>query len=94
MRTVRELLRTNVLAGKQVVKFAPWQIPVEGLNDSSVVDRIKRIRDGNRSRIRPARMTTRFGFPGYDRPKSADSFDGRRSKITAGSLCGKPMRHT
>ena len=36
MRTVRELLRTNVLRGTRVIKFVPWQIPVEALNDSAV----------------------------------------------------------
>ena len=50
MRTVRELLRTNVLAGTQVVKFAPWRIPAEALNASSVVERVARIRAGNYSR--------------------------------------------
>jgi excisionase family DNA binding protein len=49
MRTVRELLRTNVLRGTQVIKFAPWQIPVEALNHSAVVERIQRIRSGKRS---------------------------------------------
>ena len=46
MRTVRELLRTNVLAGTQVVKFAPWQIPVDALNSAAVVERVQRIRTG------------------------------------------------
>jgi excisionase family DNA binding protein len=50
MRTVRELLRTNVLAGTQVVKFAPWRIPAEALNAASVVERVARIRAGNYSR--------------------------------------------
>ena len=46
MRTVRELLRTNVLAGTQVVKFAPWQIPVDALNSVAVRERVQRIRTG------------------------------------------------
>jgi len=52
MRTVRELLRTNVLAGTQVVKFAPWQIPAEALNTTNVVERVARIRAGIHSRVR------------------------------------------
>lgn len=51
MRTVRELLRTNVLTGTQVVKFAPWQIPAEALNATAVAERVQRIRDGKRQRI-------------------------------------------
>lgn len=51
MRTVRELLRINVLAGTQVVKFAPWQIPAEALNASAVVERVRRIRDGKHLRM-------------------------------------------
>ena len=50
MRTVRELLRTSVLAGTQVVKFAPWRIPAEALNAARVVERVARIRAGNYSR--------------------------------------------
>jgi excisionase family DNA binding protein len=50
MRTVRELLRTQVLRGTQVVKFAPWRISVEALSDPAVVKRIQRIRDGDHSR--------------------------------------------
>ena len=51
MRTVRELLHNNVLAGTQVVKFAPWRIPVEALNAPAVVERVQRIRTGNNSRV-------------------------------------------
>jgi excisionase family DNA binding protein len=51
MRTVRELLRTNVLMGTQVVKFAPWQIPAEALNATAVVERVQRIHDGKQPRI-------------------------------------------
>jgi hypothetical protein len=51
MRTVRELLRTNVLAGTQVVKFAPWQIPLDALNAKAVVERVQRIRDGKHPRM-------------------------------------------
>ena len=50
MRTVRELLRIKVLAGAQVVKFAPWRIPVEALNATAVVERVQRIRTGKHSR--------------------------------------------
>jgi excisionase family DNA binding protein len=51
MRTVRELLSSKLLAGTQVVKFAPWRIPVEALNATAVVERVQRIRTGNNSRV-------------------------------------------
>ena len=47
---IRELLRNKVLAGTQVVKFAPWRIPVEALNATAVVERVQFIRSGNNSR--------------------------------------------
>jgi len=46
IRTARELLRTNVLTGKQVVKFAPWQIPAAALNAIAVVERVQHIHNG------------------------------------------------
>jgi excisionase family DNA binding protein len=51
LRTVRELLRTNVLTGKQVIKFAPWQIPFEALKAAAVVERVQRIHDGKQQRM-------------------------------------------
>ncbi len=62
MRTVRELLRTNVLNGTQVVKFAPWRIPAEALNDAAVVERVQRINNGRHSRAphSPDEHTPRF----------------------------------
>jgi hypothetical protein len=50
MRTVRELLRTNMLAGTRVVKFAARQIPVDALSSVAFVERVQRIRSG-RSRV-------------------------------------------
>jgi predicted DNA-binding transcriptional regulator YafY len=64
MRTVRELLRTNVLAGTQVVKFAPWQIAVEALSSAAVVERIQRIRAGNQSRAQPISHDDILRLPG------------------------------
>jgi hypothetical protein len=51
LRTVRELLRTNVLIGKQVIKFAPWQIPVEALKTAAALERVQRIHDGKQPRM-------------------------------------------
>ena len=64
MRTVRELLRTQVLMGTQVVKFAPWQIPVEALNTAAVVERVQRIRAGNHSRMRRTPDECMLRLPG------------------------------
>lgn len=64
LRTVRELLRTNVLMGTQVVKFAPWQIPIEALNASAVVERIQRIHDGEHLRTLPTPDEHTLRLPG------------------------------
>ena len=64
MRTVRELLRTNILTGTQAIKFAPWRIPVDALKDSAVVERIKGIRDGKHPRVRPTRDDHALRLPG------------------------------
>lgn len=49
-RTVRGLLRDGVLMGTQVVKFAPWQIPKESLTLERVVERVRRIHQGEQVR--------------------------------------------
>ena len=64
MRTVRELLRTNVLMGTQVIKFAPWQIPVDALNCAAVVERVQRIRTANHSRVLPMPHDDILRLPG------------------------------
>jgi hypothetical protein len=64
MRTVRELLRTNVLTGTQVVKFAPWQIPAEALNATAVVERVRRIHDGKQQRIQQTLDEHTLRLPG------------------------------
>jgi DNA invertase Pin-like site-specific DNA recombinase len=64
MRTVRELLRTNVLMGTQVVKFAPWQIPIEALNTAAVVERIQRIHDGKHLRTQHNQDEHTLRLPG------------------------------
>lgn len=56
-RTVRTLIREGVIAGEQVVKFAPWQIPAETLATPAVLDRVRRIR--NREAVRDANRTKR-----------------------------------
>jgi hypothetical protein len=64
MRTVRELLRTNVLVGTQVVKFAPWEIPIEALNATAVVERVQRIHEGKHSRPLETRDEHTLRLPG------------------------------
>ena len=64
MRTVRELLHTNVLVGTQVVKFAPWQIPVEALSSAAVEERVQRIHAGNQSRVQPIPHDDILRLPG------------------------------
>jgi excisionase family DNA binding protein len=64
LRTVRELLRTKVLSGTQVIKFAPWRISIEALNADAVVERIQRIRTGNRSGMPRTRDEHTLRLPG------------------------------
>ncbi len=64
-RTVRELLRTNVLHGSQIVKFAPWQIPVLLLNAFGTFERD---REGGPSRLP---MPTHPAYQGCDIFKGA-----------------------
>lgn len=64
MRTVRELLRTKVLVGTQVVKFAPWQIPAEALDATAVVERVQRIRNGKHTRVAYAPKEHLLRLPG------------------------------
>lgn len=64
LRTVRELLRTKVLSGTQVIKFAPWRIPIEALNATAVAERIQRIHTGNRSGLRRTADEHTLRLPG------------------------------
>ncbi len=64
LRTVRELLRTKVLHGSQIVKFAPWQISPEALTSSSVVERVRRIREGSSKRKAQAADIHTLCLPG------------------------------
>jgi len=64
MRTVRELLRTKVLNGTQVVKFAPWRIPAEALNATAVIERVQRIHGGKEQRILPDLDERTLRLPG------------------------------
>lgn len=64
MRTAWELLRTKVLMGTQVVKFAPRQIAAEALTAMSVVERVQRIHDGKQQRIPQTLDEQTLWFPG------------------------------
>jgi excisionase family DNA binding protein len=64
MRTLRELLRTKVLNGTQVVKFAPWRIPAEALNATAVIERVQRIHGGKEQRILPDLDERTLRLPG------------------------------
>jgi len=43
-RTVRALILDGAIPAGQVVKCAPWEIPMEALQDSALLERVKRIR--------------------------------------------------
>ena len=63
-RTVRDLLREGVLVGTQVVKFAPWEIPEESLASESFLERLRRIRAGERLRRSRASDEHTLRLPG------------------------------
>jgi hypothetical protein len=56
-RMVHELLRQKVIQGRQIVPYAPWQIPVEALDSPGVRERVRQIKEGDRAR-RPISVDT------------------------------------
>ena len=46
---VHELLRQKVIQGRQIVPYAPWQIPVEALDSPGVRERVRQIKEGDRA---------------------------------------------
>jgi DNA invertase Pin-like site-specific DNA recombinase len=56
-RIVHELLRQKVIEGRQIVPYAPWQIPVEALEAPDLRERVRQIKEGERTR-RPAAIDT------------------------------------
>jgi hypothetical protein len=66
LRTVHELLRQKLIPGKQIVAYAPWQIPVEVLDSKGVQERVRRIKNGGRVR-RPISIDTQtMALPGME----------------------------
>jgi DNA invertase Pin-like site-specific DNA recombinase len=51
-RTVHELLKRKVIPGKQVIRCAPWQIPVEALETHAVLEIVRNIKKGRPLRRR------------------------------------------
>jgi DNA invertase Pin-like site-specific DNA recombinase len=56
-RMVHELLRQKVIQGRQIVPYAPWQIPVEALDSPGVRERVRQIKTGDPAR-RPISVDT------------------------------------
>jgi hypothetical protein len=56
-RMVHQLLRQKVIQGRQIVPYAPWQIPVEALDLPGVRERVRQIKEGDRAR-RPISVDT------------------------------------
>jgi hypothetical protein len=54
---VHELRRQKVIQGRQVVPYAPWQIPVEALDSPGVRERVRQIKEGDRP-ARPISVDT------------------------------------
>jgi hypothetical protein len=59
-----QLLMTLRLVGTQVVKFAPWEIPEESLPSESFLERLRRIRAGERLRRSRASDEHTLRLPG------------------------------
>lgn len=47
-RTVHELLKERLLSGRQVIRFAPWQIPVEALETPAVLEMVQNMKRDKR----------------------------------------------
>jgi hypothetical protein len=56
-RLVHELLGQKVIKGRQIVPYAPWQIPLEALDTPEVRERVRQIKKGDRVR-RPVSVDT------------------------------------
>lgn len=54
---VHELLRQKVIQGRQIVPYAPWQIPVEALDPPDLRERVRQIKTGDAAR-RPMSVDT------------------------------------
>jgi DNA invertase Pin-like site-specific DNA recombinase len=65
-RTVHELLKQGRIPGRQVIRFAPWQIPVEALETPVVLEMVRNIKAGNVTRRRNADDTETLALPGMD----------------------------
>ena len=46
VRAVRRMIENNILPAKQTIKFAPWEIAVEVLEDEAVQQAVRRIKAG------------------------------------------------
>lgn len=65
-RIVHELLRQKVIPGRQIVPYAPWQIPVQALDSPDMQERVREIKEGDRAR-RPISTDTRtMTLPGME----------------------------
>ena len=49
-RMVHQLLQQKVIRGRQIVPYAPWQIPLEALDTPDVRERVRQIKEGERVR--------------------------------------------
>jgi hypothetical protein len=63
-RTVHELLNQKLIPGKQVIRFAPWQIPVEALEMPTVLEALRNIKAGKIGRRTEIGNTDTLSLPG------------------------------
>jgi hypothetical protein len=65
-RMLHGLLRRKAIPGRQVVPYAPWQIPVEALDSPSVQERVREIKEGHRARRSMSIDTQTMRLPGME----------------------------
>ena len=70
-RIVHELLLRKVIQGRQIVPYAPWQIPLDALDLPTVQERVRQIKEGNRAQ-RPISIDTKtMVLPGMEETSGA-----------------------
>jgi hypothetical protein len=65
-RTVHELLKEGLIPGRQIIRFAPWQIPVEALETPAVLEVVRSIKRGKSFRLVKSCVQEALLLPGIN----------------------------
>ena len=63
---VHQLLQQKVIRGRQIVPYAPWQIPLEALDTPDVRERVRHIEERERARQPVIIDTHTMTLPGIE----------------------------